>query len=71
MSSGICTRGSSPATASGIISSSSSVGGGGMSPMKVPIYTKDIVKNNNYKVSLNNLIKQVKERVRINFILIK
>ena len=39
--------------------------------MKVPISAKDIVHNNNYIVSLNNLIKQVKERVRINFILIK
>jgi hypothetical protein len=58
--------------ASGIISSSSSAGGGGTSPMKVPISAKYIVQNNNYTVnSLNNLIKQVKERVRINFILIK
>jgi hypothetical protein len=58
--------------ASGIISSSSSAGGGGTSPMKVPISAIYIVQNNNYTVnSLNNLIKQVKERVRINFILIK
>jgi hypothetical protein len=58
--------------ASGIIWSSSYVWGGGMSPMKVPISAKYIVQNNNYKVnSLKNLIKQVKERVRINFILIK
>jgi hypothetical protein len=42
-----------------------------MSPMNVPISTKYIVHNNNYTISLNNLIKQVKERVRINFILIK
>jgi hypothetical protein len=40
--------------------------------MKVPISTKYIVHNNNYTVnSLNKLIKQVKEHVRINFILIK
>jgi hypothetical protein len=57
--------------ASSIISSSSSGGGGGMSPMNVPISAKYIVHNNNYTVSLNNLIKQVKEHVRINFILIK
>jgi hypothetical protein len=58
--------------ASGIISSSSYVGGGGMSPMKVPISTKYIVQNNNYIVnSLKIIIKQVKEHIRINFILIK
>jgi hypothetical protein len=57
--------------ASGIISSSSSSGGRGTSTMNVPIYEKYIVHNNNYTVSLNNLIKQVKERVKINFILIK
>jgi hypothetical protein len=40
--------------------------------MKVPIFTKYIVNNNNYTVNLlNNLIKQVKEHVRINFILLK
>ena len=45
---------------------------GGTSPMKVPIYKKYIVQNNSYRFnSLNNLIKQVKECVRINFILIK
>ena len=54
------------------LSPSSSAGGGGTSPMKVPISAIYIVQNNNYIVnSLNNLIKQVKECVRINFILIK
>jgi hypothetical protein len=57
--------------ASGIISSSSFVGGGGMPLMKVSIFSIYTVQNNNYTVnSLNNLIKQVKEPVIINFILI-
>jgi hypothetical protein len=43
-----------------------------MSPMKVSISTKYKVQNINYIViSLNNLIKQVKEHVIIKFILIK
>jgi hypothetical protein len=43
-----------------------------MSLMKGPISAKYIIQNNNYTVnSLKNLIKYVKERVRINFILIK
>jgi len=38
--------------------------------MKDPIFIKDTIPNNNYTVSLNNLIKLVKEHVRINFILL-
>jgi hypothetical protein len=53
------------------ISSFVSGGGGGTSPRNVPIDSKYIVHKNNSTVSLNNLIKQVKEHVRINFILIK